>query len=531
LKEKTCKIRKAETTMKRILLFVALWMAGLNLMSQEWEIFVEELSDGYFESMVTVDNGECVMVTGTTHVSPFNPPDGQDGLVVKIAKDGSYISRTVHVPAMILTYHCAEQLPNGNYMVFGVCNDSLMDPVFQRYLKVDVFDAELQTVSSKTYDVNDDVFECFVRPYTGQIMRSMVSKSGTVILATTLAYPETTPYGMSYPPAFRFYEFDEEGNIIRFVDDAPNLVSSGDIKEITYAPHSDNLMVILKGGSYPEGHTGCSGLFVFDTAFHVVTRQHMLGLASPFGIVRDNASDGRWIDGDFLILDIEKRLNGGNPYRSLFKVDSALHVYASLDLPPLDDSCTQAPSATTTAYINDSTIFEFSYSRISMASSSVQQANVNLVDKNLNLLGRKVIRQDDRYNQFSTPAAFNDGGCLVRFTTRNTDNTERQQLFMKFRREDIEITWDVVKEDKRETTAQVYPNPATQMVNISIGDLMCEGGRLQVFDTKGAKWLDSVITKQGNLITINVEKLEKGIYVYKIITENMDIINGKFVKK
>ena len=514
--------------MKRILLVMALWMASLSLTAQEWEVSVEEMNEGYIGGMVTVDGGECVLVTGTTH-GPFNPPDAQDGLVVKVAKDGSYISRKVHMPGMILAYHCAEQLPNGNYMVFGVCNDSLMDPAYQRYLKVDVFDAELQTISSRIYDVNDDVFECFIRPYTREKMASMVSKSGTVILSAVLAYPESTLYGIAYAPAFRFYEFDEDGNVIRFVDDAPNLVASGAIKRITYAPHSDNIVVILKGGVYPEGHTGCSGMFVFDTAFHVVARQHMLGLASPFGIVNDNASDGRWIDGEYLILDIEKRY-GGKPYRSLFKVDSALHVYATVDLLPLDDSCTQAPPGTTTAYVDDSTIFEFSFSRITMMSSSMQQANINLVDKDLNLLGRKVIRQDDRFNQFSCPAAFNDGGCLVWFTSRKPDNTEQRLFFTKYRREDIEITWDVVKEEKVDKVC-AYPNPATHTVNIPIGDRVCEGGRLQVFDMKGAKCLDSAIAKQGNLITLDVQNLEAGMYVYKVVLRNQETISGKFVKE
>lgn len=510
--------------MKKITIFFAILMSVSSLMAQEWEVTVEELYYGDLMSMAAVDGGEYVLGVGLTYFS-----GSQDGLVVKVAKDGSYISRTVHMPGMILRYHCAEQLPNGNYMAFGICNDSLMDPDFQRYFRVDVFDTQLEMVSSKVYDVNDDVFECFVRPNLGQVMKSIVSKSGTVILTARLSYLENASYPY-YVGAFRFYEFDEEGNIIRYVDDSPNLVLSGSIKEITYAPHSDNLMVILKGGVYPEGHLGCCGLFVFDTAFHVVARQHMLGLASPLGLVSDNACDGTWIDGEYLVLDIEKRWNNDNPHRSLFKVDSALRVYAELDLLPLDDSCTQTPS-TTTAYINDTTIFEFSYSRLSMFDFTTQQVNINLVDKNLNLMGRKVIRQDGRYNQVQSPAAFNDGGCLIWFfTIDNSGGKVIENKLMKFRREDIEITWDVVKEERVDRGC-AYPNPATHTVNIPIGDKVCESGRLQVFDIKGAKCLDSAITKQGNLITMDIQNLEAGMYVYKIVLRNQETISGKFVKE
>lgn len=514
--------------MKKFFLFIALLTVGCNLLAQEWEVSVEELYNGRLESMETVDGGEHVLGVGLTQVSGT-----YEGLVVKVAKDGDCISRTVHMPEMILGYYCAEQLPNGNYMVFGICNDSLMDPSFQRYLRVDLFDAQLEMVGSRVYDVNDDVFECFAYPLEGQAMESMVSKKGTVILAARLSYPTNTPYGIMYQSALRFYEFNENGDVIRYVDNPTNLAAAGDIKKIMYAPHSDNILLIQHGGHYPEGHSGCSGMFVIDTAFQIVARQHMLDLASPFGIVGDNACEGRWIDGEYLILDIEKRWNGGNPYRSLFKVDSALRVYAELDLLPLDDSCTQAPPGKTTAYIDDSTIFEFSFSRITMWGSSMQQANINLVDKNLNLLGRKVIRQEGCYNHVWCPAAFNDGGCLVWFFTLETAFWGQQALvnkFMKLRREDIEITWDVVKEEKIDKIC-AYPNPATHTVNIPIGDMECEDGRLQVFDMKGVKWLDSAITKQGNLITLDIQNLETGVYVYKVVLGNRETISGKFVKE
>ena len=166
-----------------------------------------------------------------------------------------------------------------------------------------------------------------------------------------------------------------------------------------------------------------------------------------------------------------------------------------------------------------------------MMSAEMQQANINLVDKNLNLLGRKVFRQDDRFNQFSSPAAFNDGGCLVWFTTIKSDTTEQQKLFMKFRREDIEITWDIIEEKESKRYAFAYPNPTCGIVNIPIDETICLGGRLLVFDMKGEKCLDCAIAKQGNLITLNVENLDAGVYVYRVVFENGESISGKFVKE
>jgi len=48
---------------------------------------------------------------------------------------------------------------------------------------------------------------------------------------------------------------------------------------------------------------------------------------------------------------------------------------------------------------------------------------------------------------------------------------------------------------------------------------------------KGAKCLDCAITKQGNLISLNVQNLETGSYVYHIVSNDIIISVGKFVKQ
>ena len=120
-----------------------------------------------------------------------------------------------------------------------------------------------------------------------------------------------------------------------------------------------------------------------------------------------------------------------------------------LPLPPYD-SCTWVPWGTNTAYANDSTIFAVSYCSETMSSRVAYQTNIILVDKHLNLLGRKVIKEDNVLKQVSSPAAFNDGGCLVMVYSYNGSQYSGEPFaryeLMKFRREDIEITWDVVEE-------------------------------------------------------------------------------------
>ena len=102
---------------------------------------------------------------------------------------------------------------------------------------------------------------------------------------------------------------------------------------------------------------------------------------------------------------------------------------------------------------------------------------------------------------------------------------------MKFRREDIEITWDVVQENKTETHLAPYPNPTKSILNIPINHAEHNELRLQIFDMKGVKCFDCAITKQGDLITVDTQNLDAGMYVYRISSGSKEIAGGKFVKE
>ena len=508
--------------MKRLTILVLLMFSCLGLFSQEWDIPVAGEHLFMFWDVITVDEGESVLGIGCIRT--------EDGYIAKATKEGEYIFREMHLPSMMLQYYTAVQLDNGNYMVFGVCDDSIRDYHKQRYFHVDVFDSQLNLVSSRMYCVEDDVFDYFYEPWGGKTMRSIVSKDGTVVLAARLSYYEETVYGNHNVSAVRFYEFDNWGDTIRAVDNPKALAEVGSIKEITYEPHSDNLMMIVKGGNYGYD-AGSPGVFVMDDDLNIVAHQSMLHLGGAD--ISNNNCEGKWIDGDRLLVTCEQYIGSNFTFHTLYIVDSALNVYADLRLPPYD-SCTWVPYGTCTAYINDSTIFAFSYSSERMFSEDVLQVNVTLVDKHLNLLGRKVLKRDDVMCLASPPAAFNDGGCAVLITSYNGENYQGPDFYeynlMKFRREDIEITWDVI-EEKEDNQTCVYPNPTNGIINIPLDKTFNSETRIQIFDIKGAKCLDCIIGKSGNLITLDTHNLESGLYVYRVVTENALLSEGKFVKE
>ena len=512
--------------MKKAILIIFLLALCHSLFSQEWTVQIETGNTWALNDVISVDNGESALCMGCT--------SNKHGLLVKINKDGEHIDRLVHPQGMILNYFSAVELNNGNYMVFGVCDDSLCDPYYQRYIRVDVFDSELEPINSRTFSVEDEAFDCFY-VITGMLLNSILSPSGTVILAAAPAY-QVEEYGY-YRRALQLYELDEELNIL-VKKSLPTYYASS-IEEITYEPHSDNLLMAVEGGDFLSS-TGVPGIYVVDMGFEVVSRKNLNKVQGGYGYevdpIYEISTDGNWIDDDRLILHANKvQLNRRTTfyYSSLYVIDSALNVYGELRLPPYD-STAWMPRGTSTAYIDDTTIFAITYCA-EWLYSDIYQANVILVDKHLNLLGRKAFRDDEFLFRPGQPAAFNDGGCLVPMLKRRGTNEpgdpEFQGMLMKFRREDIEITWDVVQEVDTSGPLLPYPNPTNGILNIPMGYTGGHAARLQIFDMKGVKCFDCAITKQGNLITVDTQNLEAGLYVYKLLDGDRELANGKFVKE
>ncbi len=105
------------------------------------------------------------------------------------------------------------------------------------------------------------------------------------------------------------------------------------------------------------------------------------------------------------------------------------------------------------------------------------------------------------------------------------------QELMKFQREDIEITWDVVHEAATDKAVSLYPNPTSGIVTIQVGEHLAGDVRLQMFDADGMKCLDSAIGDSGSLITLDLHNLGAGLYVYKVMSGDRTVASGKLVKQ
>lgn len=284
-------ISNIQCVMKKAIAIIVLLSVCRLMSAQEWEVGMGEYGKCFLKELVTVDEGDFVIgagfVNGTGH---------PNGFIVRVGKDGNYSSRKVNLPGMMLQYQTVVQLDNGNYMVFGMCEDSLWNPLYPRYLRLDVLDSQLESVSSRTYSIDDEVFDCFVNSGC-LLLKSTRSKRGTTLLAAVLSYyVEQQAY---YRDAVRFYEFDDNGDIIQIVDNDSNVARASSIGKFVYEPHSDNLLMTVSGGIFPP-NSG-PGVYVVDSGLNIVGKTNLVhvqgGVSPDLDHIDKITCDGRWMEG------------------------------------------------------------------------------------------------------------------------------------------------------------------------------------------------------------------------------------------
>jgi len=78
-----------------------------------------------------------------------------------------------------------------------------------------------------------------------------------------------------------------------------------------------------------------------------------------------------------------------------------------------------------------------------------------------------------------------------------------------------------------ETEIQVYPNPSSDIIHFEMNEKN-QASVLEIYSVEGKKIINSIL--QSGINTLNITHLQKGIYFYKIFTDQTMLGAGKFVK-
>jgi hypothetical protein len=115
-----------------------------------------------------------------------------------------------------------------------------------------------------------------------------------------------------------------------------------------------------------------------------------------------------------------------------------------------------------------------------------------------------------------------DGGCVLaasRYDWRKGDE-KRNAFIAKIPKPDITAISDP---DKSQPLATIFPNPGGShfLIQTALANFT-----LQLYDLQG-----QLLLTQQNRKEVNTEKLPSGCYLYRIVAENGQATNGKWVKK
>ena len=522
--------------MKRILItFIVLKALTLDfsLQAQQWVTEIDSDRSLSFLNCVPVDNGNAVLSVGTSKQELQESVDLM-GSVVKVRADGTYTRREIRKAGKKLYLLTATTLDDGNYMVMGTFDDSTLNVSndFFRHLDVMVLDSALNTLSERSYRVDTEGFEGF-RNIRHSTMKCAKTADGNVVLGTCLSYFTPDQYGGKYESRFRFYELNPDGDTLRSSTQPQILngrVQSGQkIENLFPNPQTGGFTFVGIGNYRNSG--GNHGVWNLSADLRITSNHPMLFGSHPIYFAPSKMTcEGHWYDNGRFLAFIQKTTdyNTHDPAGWLYMVDTLAGKHVSVLLPPLD-SVNNADFGCCTAYVDDSTVFAATYCFPPNVYTGSGHTSITLLDKDLNVLGRKPIYPTGLDCFPTVPVALDDGSVIIPIII--SSDVDRWHCMYSFKREDIEITWDVVPDNTHEAREPAFPNPARDRLNIPVEGIVPGTTRLRIVSSDGIPCVDAAITAEGRMVAVDVANLEPGVFVYQIVTNGRTNASGKFIKE
>jgi hypothetical protein len=121
---------------------------------------------------------------------------------------------------------------------------------------------------------------------------------------------------------------------------------------------------------------------------------------------------------------------------------------------------------------------------------------------------------------------FSGGQMHVRQTSSNTTNYALSELrYVNF----TDLTTKIRLAETISEKLFLYPNPVVNELNIGLPQITSEQITIEIYSLEGKKLYCHYINQSGGMYSINVEFLNKGVYIIKFQTNNQ-VSTAKFVK-
>jgi hypothetical protein len=499
--------------MNKFVLKVFVFMILISIQSyaqNTFEVNFTTPEDDFVNRSLIDDEGNILLV-GSIGSGQNNLT--MSALIIKVSPDGSYQWRNLNRTDTVSRFSTITVLDNGNYFVTGAYSVGGDFYSMDRFW-VMIFDQNLEVVTEKSYGINE--------PYVkyGGMNLSLINQDGDVAIVGT----NEKMVNNHLRPAFIMFKFSQEGDSLFSLQYEPFLGSTPNSFNIK--PGTDSLIMIGRGVI----STGQESLNFMDKDMNILGAINLLDVGGG-----ERYSNGYWINStEFLMVAdlIEDNDKGREYFFSVFRVNTAGQSLQELRL-DRPDTLEYHSSCRNLVVATDSLIYVGGSQSYNAFTSRPNRSVIYLIDRDLNLLGRKNFGGDG--NDFlmgieATP----DNGCFAYAERYNVDSSsyERDIYMLKFLREDFEIITQLTNQSAMALNSKSWPNPADDVLHISL-DGLSQGSdfRLQIYNTAGQKFLDKALTASGITVQCRIDVLPAGTYVYKIKAESQHFLSGKFIKK
>lgn len=493
-------------TMKKIFILL-LFTGGLTvtcLSQASFEIKWDTEEDCKLWDAAIDNNGDVILVGDIGLYIGLE----YDAFVMKVNTDGGFVTKRFILQDTVSLFSTIDVLNNGDYFITGSYNTQ--GNYHERdNLWIVILDQGLNLISQKSYKVRE--------PYIGfgTAAVTLIDIEGNIALAT-IAIEDDGEEKTSFAD-FAFYKFNQQGDTL--LSKYYHYIWDEFSWELKQMPGSDNMMLIERSTHY-NNH---DELMFLDPEFNILK-------INQFG--NDDYLASGDLSSDFWLSDTTFLLSGGNSwdvgsdnedYIGVYLADTSAVFHQELVLNKIDTADYPA-WRNSMAYANDTTIYIGGFQNhfgIWLTDPTIVELYV--IDKNMNLLGYKELGGDACYEVWGVIAT-DDDGCLV-YGTRYDNETvpERDVHIWKVLREDINIVTGIKKIPQTTQAITVYPNPVKNDLFVHLPQgILQKGFELSIFTIRGKKVFQKKITNYGNLLSINLNNLQPGVYTL-ILTDNAKI--------
>ncbi|MCK9451234.1 MAG: T9SS type A sorting domain-containing protein [Bacteroidales bacterium] len=437
-----------------------------------------------------------------------------DAFIIKVAPDGKYQFKRIDRSDTISLFSTITLLDNGHYFVTGAYSAGGTFYDMNRFW-VMIFDQNLEVISEQSYGIK--------APYLkyGGWNRALINQNGEVAIIAT----NERLINNVQRPDFIMFKFNQQGDSLSSVqyESFPSSVANS----FDSIPGSDSLMMIGKGVL----NTGQESINFMDLDMNITSSINISDVDGDF-----RYTNGNWISSDEFLMLADRIVRNDKDkeyFFSVFRVNTAGQNLQELEL-DRPDTLEYYAHCKNMVVAPDSLIYVGGKQSYNTITSTPSYPIIYLIDKDLNLIGRKEFGGDGNYSLMGIEAT-PDNGCFAyaeRYNIHNKWYYERDIVMWKFLRKDFEIITQLTDKPAAVLNSKVWPNPALDVLHISLDGLQTGSDfRLRIYNTAGQKYFDKAFKATAEAVRCHIEVLPAGTYVYELQTADGQVGGGKFIKQ